>query len=70
MVPPESLREWVERVPFIPFRIQLAGGENFDITRRFAVAVMRTEIFVVLPDDRWKFIPLRQIASIETLQAA
>jgi hypothetical protein len=31
---------------------------------------MRTEVFVVLPDDRWKLIPLRQITSVETFQAA
>lgn len=67
---PETVRELAERTPFVPFRIQLSSGENIDITRRVSVAVMRTEIFVVLADDRWKFIPLRQIASIETLQAA
>lgn len=69
-MPPESVRELVEREPFVPFRIQLSSGENIDINRRISVAVMRTEIFVVLPDDRWKIIPLRQIASIETPQAA
>jgi hypothetical protein len=67
---PENVRELVERDPFVPFRIQLSSGDHIDITRRHSVAVMRTEIFVVLPDDRWKFIALRQIASIETLQAA
>jgi hypothetical protein len=67
---PETVRELVERDPFVPFRIQLSSGDHIDITRRISVAVMRTEIFVVLSDDRWKFIPLRQIASIETLQAA
>ena len=67
---PDHVRELVERDPFVPFRIQLSSGDHIDITRRHSVAVMRTEIFVVLPDDRWKFIPLRQIASIETLQAA
>jgi hypothetical protein len=67
---PDTVRELVERQPFVPFRIQLSSGENIDITTRISVAVMRTEIFVVLPDDRWKIIPLRQIASIETLQAA
>jgi hypothetical protein len=60
----------VERVPFVPFRIQLLGGDHIDITRRHCVAVMQTQIFVALPDDRWKFIPLRHIASVETLQAA
>ena len=67
---PDHIRELVERGPFVPFRIQLSSGDHIDITRSHSVAVMRTEIFVVLPDDRWKFIPLRQIASVETLQAA
>lgn len=67
---PESIRELVERSPFIPFRIQLTRGDQIDITQTHSVAVMRTEIFVVLPDDRWKLIPLRQIACVETLQAA
>lgn len=70
MRPAESVRELVKRDPFIPFRIQLSSGDRIDITRRTSVAVMRTEIFVVLPDDRSKLIPLRQIASVETLQAA
>ncbi|HXE54808.1 MAG TPA: hypothetical protein VN541_17440 [Tepidisphaeraceae bacterium] len=67
---PDHIRELLERNPFIPFRIQLSSGDQIDITQRHSVAVMRMEIFVVLPDDRWKFISLRQIASIETLQAA
>jgi len=67
---PESLRELVERDPFIPFRIQLSSEDQIDITRRTSVAVMRNEVFVVLPDDRWKLIPLRHIASVETFQAA
>jgi hypothetical protein len=67
---PEAVRELVEREPFVPFRIQLSSGDQIDITKSHSVAVMRTEIFVVLPDDRWKFIPLRHVASIETLQAA
>ena len=67
---PETIRELAERDPFVPFRVQLSSGDHVDITRRVSLAVMRTEIFVVLPDDRWKFIPLRQIASVETLQAA
>jgi len=66
----EQINELVERVPFIPFRITLSSGDHIDITRSHSVAVMRTEIFIVLPDDRWKFIPLRHVASIETLAAA
>ena len=67
---PDHIRELVDRSPFVPFRIQLSSGDHIDITQRHGVAVMRTEIFVVLPDDRCKFISLRQIASLETLQPA
>ena len=67
---PDTIRELAERDPFVPFRIQLSSGDHVDITRRVSAAVMRTEIFVVLADDRWRFIPLRQIASVQTLQAA
>ena len=67
---PETLREFVERVPFLPFRIRLSSGDMIDVTRRHSVAVMRTEIFVALPEDRWKFIPLGHIATVENVQAA
>lgn len=67
---PESLRELVEREPFIPFRVQLSSGDQIEITRGHTAVVMRTELFVVLPNDHWRLIPLRHIASVETLEAA
>ena len=67
---PEDIQELLDRRPFVPFRIFLTSGDRFDITERHSVAVGRGNIFIVLPDDRWKWVPYRQIASVETLQAA
>ncbi len=67
---PEDIQELLDRRPFAPFRIFLTSGDRFDITLRHSVAVGRGSIFIVLPDDRWKWVPYSQIASVETLQAA
>ena len=67
---PDDMQELIDRRPFVPFRIFLTDGNHLDVTRTLSVAVMRNQIFIVLPDDRWKFIPLRHITSVETLQPA
>jgi hypothetical protein len=67
---PEEIKELLDRDPFLPFRVFLADGQTFDVTRPHAVALGRTGMFIVLPDDRWKIVPLRHVTSIETLQAA
>ena len=60
----------LQREPFLPFRIFIADGNTLDVTRRMSVAVGRNGLFIVLPDDRWKWVPLRHVTSVETLQAA
>ena len=67
---PEDVAELLTRDPFIPFRIHMSDGNAYEVQRSHSVAVLRTQIFVVLPDFRWKLIPLEHITSIETLQAA
>jgi hypothetical protein len=67
---PEDIEELLKREPFLPFRIFLNNGDRFDVVRPHSVATGRGVLFIVLPDDRWKYIPLRHVASVETLQAA
>ena len=67
---PKDIEDLLQREPFLPFRIFLSDGNTFDVTRALSVAVGRNGLFIVLPDDRWKWIPLRHVASVETLQAA
>ena len=66
----QDIEELLDREPFLPFRIFLTNGDQFDVTRRHSVATGQTVLFIVLPDNRWKYIPLRHVASVETLQAA
>jgi hypothetical protein len=54
----------------VPFRTFLTNGDQFDIVRPQSVATGRTLLFIVLADDRWKYIPLPRMASVETLQPA
>jgi hypothetical protein len=67
---PKDIEELLDRRPFLPFRIFMSSGDAFDITRTLSAAVGRNGLFIVLPDDRWKWILYRHIASVETLQAA
>lgn len=67
---PEEFEQLLARKPFLPFRILLSEGDQFDVTRRSSIAVGRGEFLIVLPDDRWKLVPLRHVASVETLQPA
>jgi len=67
---PKEIEELLRREPFLPFRLFLSNGETFDITRPLSVAMGRSGLFIVLQDDRWKWIPLQHVASMETLAAA
>ena len=67
---PEDIEELLNREPFLPFRLFLSDGETVDVHRPHSVAVGRNQLFVILPDERWKWIPLPHVASVETLQAA
>jgi len=70
LMTPKEIEELLRRDPFLAFRLFLSNGDTFDITRPLSVAVGKNGLFVVLPDDRWKWIPLRHVGGVETLQAA
>ncbi len=66
----KDIEELLQREPFLPFRIFLSDGNTLDILRPLSVAVGRNGLMIVLPDDRWKWVLLRQVAGLETLRAA
>ena len=67
---PQGFEELLAREPLLPFRIFLTDGNQFDVTRRTSIAVGRNQLFIVRPDERWTFIPIGHVASVETLQPA
>ncbi len=64
----ENIRELLERDPFVPFRLVLSSGTQYDVMDAHFAALLKSEVFVVFPDgERWAHVPLLHIASIETI---
>lgn len=70
MVTRDQLHEHLGRRPFTPFRVTLTDGETVYITR-MAQAVASRNQFIVGDDyaDRFRWIPLATITSVELLEA-
>jgi hypothetical protein len=67
----DSLRELLDRDPFVPFRIVLTSGKEYSITDPHLVALGQTQINVYEPrSDRYSILRLNQIASVDIGQAA
>ena len=67
----KSLEEMLDRDPFVPFRIVLSSGKEYEIKNPHLVAVGKTQITVYAPrSDRFAILRMNQITSIETAQAA
>ena len=67
----ETLKELLVREPFRPFRIITNGGKSYDVLTPDLVVAMRSELFIALPDgDHFVFCAYRNIASVDSLQAA
>lgn len=66
----KELEEYLNKEPFEAFRINTADGKHFDVQDLRLVVPMATRIFLAYGKDRWTFIILRHITSLESLQAA
>lgn len=65
----ESIREWINRRPFQPFVVRLAGGETHEIRHPENVILMRSTVAIAYPDsDRVAICSLPLITSIDTPQ--
>lgn len=63
-----EIRELLNREPFLAFRVRASNGKSYDVRDPMAVAVMKSQLFMALPDgERWVFIPYFHIASVEAL---
>jgi len=67
----ETIRELKHRNPFVPFRIITTSGDRYDVTDPDAMALLDSQIFIAHPrSDRWTFIRLNQIVTVEIESAA
>ncbi|MBC7784708.1 MAG: hypothetical protein H7144_12795 [Burkholderiales bacterium] len=65
-----ELEEHLNREPFQPFRVNTADGKSVEIRNPRMVVPTETRLFIVAANDSWHYIVLRQVTSIESLQAA
>ena len=66
----QEIQERLDKDPFEPFRINTSDGKHYDVTNPHVVVAMATRVFIALSDYRWTLITLRQVTSLEGLQAA
>jgi hypothetical protein len=74
----DTLREWLKRQPFQPFRVFLADGRTFDIRHPRTNLLAQTFIKIGIPEpnstdplscDYTEFVPLTQITKVEPLSS-
>jgi hypothetical protein len=74
----ETLREWLKREPFQPFRVHLTDGRTFDIRSPRTNLLAQTFIKIGIPEpgstDPWicdytEYVSLAQIAKVEPLSS-
>lgn len=74
-MPPEELREYLRRQPFVPFRIHTTDGRTFDVRHPDMVLVMSRVLVVGILDpkgsspfpERTETIALIHVVSLEPL---
>jgi hypothetical protein len=64
----ETIVDMLDREPFQPFRVCLSSGEHYDVLNPHMVAVMKSKVFIALPDsERSTFVSYLHIAALETI---
>jgi len=56
MVDRRKIVALLDKKPFEPFRIDMSDGAAFYVTNRKLVVPMETQLFLAIPNDRWKFV--------------
>lgn len=65
----DTIREWLDRDPFEPFRILTSAGESFIVRDPHNVALLKSEVFIARPNsDKRSYLPLLHVAAVESLR--
>ncbi len=62
----DDIREVLKRDPFEPFRVVTSSGESYAVRDPQSAAVMKSRLFIALPNDRWTLVPYLHVSAIET----
>jgi len=65
MIDPGDIRDLLDKEPFEPFRIRMADGNSYVVDNPQLVVPMESQLFIALPNDRWKFLSYMMMTSVE-----
>jgi hypothetical protein len=67
----DAIRELIHREPFVPFRIVMTSGKEYDVTNPDLVAFGESQLTLYeARSDRYSILRLNQITSIDVQQPA
>jgi len=72
----DTLKDYLRRRPFTPFRVTLSSGQSFDVRHPDAAILLKNGLAVAYGEshddlpDRLAHLSLLHITSVESLQAA
>jgi len=66
----KELDERLNAEPFEPFRINTADGKSYDVLNPRLAVAMDTRLFLAIGKNEWTLIALRQVTSLQSVQAA
>ena len=66
-----TIEELLEREPFVPFRIVLSSGKEYDVVNPRLLALGESQITLYAPkSDQFSILRLNQISSLDVSHAA
>jgi len=64
----DDIKERLLNEPFQPFRIRTSSGTAYEITAPFLVALMKTKVFIAVPNsDDWNELSYLHISALESI---
>ena len=63
----KDIRDTLRREPFEPFRIVTSSGESYSVRDPQSVAIMKSRLFIALPDDSSTLVPYLHVSAIEII---
>ena len=67
----DDLKDWLDKEPFVPFRIVVTSGTGYEVTSPYQVAIGQTQFDCYFPkSDRKATVRLNQLVAFETLEGS
>ena len=65
----EDLKSWLDNNPFVPFRIVVTSGSEYEVTSPYQIAIGQTQLDYFFPrSDRKATVRLNQLVAFKTLE--